>query len=620
MKNLIRSPRIGIFTISIIGPKQTGKTTLMRSIITHYTKRKQLSVTNMISILSSEGERIFFIENIADTFSFVHSLNFSELVILLIDGFFGVELETFETITLVKNSNLKRYIFILTHLDLFKTWKSLKKAKKRIKDRLNKETEGNCKIFYFSGIREDNIYFFGEIKNLTRYLNRVKLSYLNSFQGISNYAIITRMDFNENIHPNIGFFSGYFKKNICPKRHENCFIPGVGKIVVLRIKKSSIESEKKVSSFSRKKHEVRLSFTDYTKSIFEDKRKNLIFVQIKYLLLFSLSFGVRFKKKKKTPNILLVDSNKMFDLPLILDQKLNTDILFSIFERIYFRRYKKGRFTKIQKLYPFSKNFKISKQNDKKQQQLKVEKYHFELKGFPSEFKKNYDSHFLITIIFQNKNETKEVVAKIFKNKWINESLFSGKYYILSVGFKLIIARLYFCNQKKKNNFNIIKKIKAIDFFYICFNIDLTSKNDLIIGLKKKSQIRNARNQGASFSILFFGEIFFIKNIFKMFKKLKLKGCLVQKYKKTAFIKGMFNSNIEAIKYEGASIKTLNGIKGVIKNIQSKDPKGLFRATFEKNIKNENFVSITTFLEVKIDKNFKEIFLQLVPFDYRDLL
>jgi hypothetical protein len=51
----------------------------------------------------------------------------------------------------------------------------LKKAKKRIKDRLNKETDGNCKIFYFSGIREDNIYFLGEIKNLTRYLNRVKL-------------------------------------------------------------------------------------------------------------------------------------------------------------------------------------------------------------------------------------------------------------------------------------------------------------------------------------------------------------------------------------------------------------------------------------------------------------
>ena len=211
-------------------------------------------------------------------------------------------------------------------------------------------------------------------------------------------------------------------------------------------------------------------------------------------------------------------------------------------------------------------------------------------------------------------------MAKIFKNKWVNESLFSGKYYILSVGFKLIIARLYFCNQKKKNNFNIIKKIKAIGFFYICFNIDWTDKNDLIIGLKKKSQIRNVRNQGGSFSFLFFGEIFLIKNIFKMFKKLKLKGSLVQKYKKTAFIKGMFNSNMEAIKYEGAIIKTLNGIKGIIKNIKSNDPKGLFRATFEKNIKNENFVSITTFLEVKIDKNFKEIFLQLVPCDYRDLL
>ena len=105
-----------------------------------------------------------------------------------------------------------------------------------------------------------------------------------------------------------------------------------------------------------------------------------------------------------------------------------------------------------------------------------------------------------------------------------------------------------------------------------------------------------------------------------MFKKLKLKGSLVQKYKKTAFIKGMFNNSMEAIKYQGASIKTLNGIKGIIKNIKSNDSKGLFRAIFEKNIKNENFVSITTFLEVRIGKNFKEIFLHLFPCDYRDLL
>ena len=380
MKTLIRSSQIAIFTISIIGPKQTGKTTLMKSIITHYTKRKQLSVTNMISILSSEGERLFFIENIADTFSFVHSLNFSELVILLIDGFFGIEMETFETITLVKNSKLKRYIFILTHLDLFKTWKSLKKAKKRIKDRLNKETDGNCKIFYFNGIREDNIYFLGEIKNLTRYLTRVKLSYLNNFQKISNHAIITKMDFYENFRQNIGFFSGYFKKNVGPKKYENCFIPGVGKIVVLSIEKSSAELEKKTFSFSRKKSKVGLSFIDYKESNFEEKSKNLIFFQTKYLLLFSLSFGIRFRKKKNH-KILLIDSNKIFDLPLILDQKLNTDILFSIFERIYFKKFKKSRFTKIQKLYSFSENLKTLKQNVK-QPQLKVEKYRFKLKGF----------------------------------------------------------------------------------------------------------------------------------------------------------------------------------------------------------------------------------------------
>ena len=77
------------------------------------------------------------------------------------NGFFGLELETFETTTVIKNSNLNRFIVVLTHLDLFKTWKSLKKAKKRIKDRLIQEANGNCKIFYCSGLKNNNGYFSG---------------------------------------------------------------------------------------------------------------------------------------------------------------------------------------------------------------------------------------------------------------------------------------------------------------------------------------------------------------------------------------------------------------------------------------------------------------------------
>ena len=573
----------------------------------------------MISILNSRAERLFFVENIADNFSFIHSLNFSDLVILLIDAFFGVELETFETITLVKNSNLKRYIFILTHLDLFKTWKSLRKAKKRIKDRLNKETNGNCKIFYFGGIKENNIYFFGEIKNLTRYLNRVKLSYSFPLMKIPNHAIITKIDFRNNIRKNTGFFTGYFKHNFSQKKIEDCYIPGVGKILILKIKKSSIESEKKTFQFLKKRNNIELSFIDYTNPIFRKKIDHNRLNRLQNLLFFSFSLNTKQKRIKENSTILLIDSYKIFDPFINFEKKTTIELLISIFEKIYFKKIKKNKFKKTESLNLFSKHLQVSKENNK-QASLKSERYRFEFEGFPSDFKKNYDIHFLLTIVFGNTDKRKKIVAKIFKNKWENELLFSGKYYILSIGFKLIITRLYFCNQKKNNSFNIINKIKAINFYYICFDIAMTTKEDLVIGLEKKSQIRNTRNQGASFSFLFFGKILQIKTSFKMFKKLKLKGNLIKKYDKTAFVTGMFRSNMEAIKYEGACIKTFNGIKGIIKSIYSSDSKGIFRATFEKNIKNENFVFIRTFIEVKSSRNSKEIFFQLVPCDYRELL
>jgi hypothetical protein len=608
--------------ILISGPRRSGKTSFLKSIVNHFCKIKKWNASNLISILNSNEELLVFIEYHFDILSIVSTIKFSELIILTIDGFVGLDLEIFETLILTNTSGIKRYIFLVTHLDLFKTWKSLKKAKKRIKDRLLKETNGNGKIFFFSGVKENSLYFSGEIKNLSRYLNKIK-SNDNDFLKSQSYGIISKIEFKKSLKKNLGFFSAYFKNEIISTcNYKYCLIPGLGLVNILSIKKISkglkSSNETLISGVGISEYYffesqcMRSQKIKPRKNLFENK------ISVKFLSFISNFIALNCKKNTKLIKILLIDSRKIFEHSSTPGKVWNIESLISIFEKIHNQRRMNKVKIKTQNLIEKS-NLSKNLNRNYMDPSNKFEKYVFKLSGISFSFRKYYDAYKVLILKLIKKKNNRIVVAKIIKNKWEKSILNSGKNYLISTCFNLILTKLYFFDHKN-HQFNYVRKnLKSNGFSYICFYTDFDEEKDQIIGIKIKNQIRNIINQGTTFSFFFTGQIIFFKNNFKMFKKIKIKGTIFKTFKKTAFIRGMFNSDMDAIRFKNAIIKTANGIRGILKNINSKNSHGNIRATFEKKIPKGTSVSIVSYVNVEAYKNYEEIFNFLIATDLLEL-
>lgn len=91
----------------------------------------------------------------------------------------------------------------------------------------------------------------------------------------------------------------------------------------------------------------------------------------------------------------------------------------------------------------------------------------------------------------------------------------------------------------------------------------------------------------------------------RVMKKLKLVGYPFKTFKNTAFIKDMFSSALEVARFEGASVRTVSGIRGQIKKaLRSSDggAEGACRCSFEDKLLLSDIVFLRAWVPVEVPR------------------
>ncbi|KAK4058061.1 Glycoside hydrolase 2 (Mannanase, beta-galactosidase) [Microbotryomycetes sp. JL221] len=178
--------------VAIMGPQGVGKSTLVRSLVRRFTKNTLPDIKGPVTVVSGKNRRLTFIEVPNDLGAMIDVAKIADLVLLMIDGSFGFEMETFEALSALSSHGMPKLMAVLTHLDLIKSNTMLKAQKKRLKNRFWTEVFDGAKMFYLSGVFNGR-YPDREIMNLSRFISVAKFRPL-IFRNTHSYFLVDRFE------------------------------------------------------------------------------------------------------------------------------------------------------------------------------------------------------------------------------------------------------------------------------------------------------------------------------------------------------------------------------------------------------------------------------------------
>jgi len=223
--------------------------------------------------------------------------------------------------------------------------------------------------------------------------------------------------------------------------------------------------------------------------------------------------------------------------------------------------------------------------------------------GIPPEFVESFDPTMPLVIGGLTPQETERglIRCRFKKHRWHKKILKCNDPLVFSIGWRRFQSIPVFSTEDQNGRYRYLKYTPEHMHCQATFYGPQIPPNTGILAIQRLT------GNIPGFRISATGVVLELDASSKVVKKLKLVGTPTKIFKNTAFISGMFNSDLEVSRFEGASIRTVSGIRGQVKKSIRDGQPGTFRATFEDKILRSDIVFCRTWVPVEIKKYYNPV-------------